>query len=148
MKIILLKDVRGVGMHGDVKSVADGYAINFLFPQKLAEHATEDKIQSVAAGKAAHEAEAQKEEVELTDKIMQLKGKKVVLSSRATEKGGLFKAISAKDVARAIKAEHEVEIPEDSIEFGEHIKTVGEHTALLKSKTQKVELGVAVVAAA
>ncbi len=37
MKVILLKDVRGVGMHGEVKNVADGYAINKLFPSKMAE---------------------------------------------------------------------------------------------------------------
>ncbi len=148
MKIILLKDVRGIGMHGDVKNVADGYAHNFLLPQKLAEPATEDKVKEMEGRKQEHAAAMQKEEAALTEKIMQLRGKKVVLSARATEKGGLFKAIAAKDVIRAIKAEHEIDIPEEALEFSEHIKTVGEHTALLKSKTQKVELVVAVVAAA
>ncbi|HVV15438.1 MAG TPA: 50S ribosomal protein L9 [Candidatus Paceibacterota bacterium] len=148
MKVILLKDVRGVGAHGDVKHVADGYALNFLFPHRMAEAATEDKIQKIAAQKAAHEAEAQKAEAELTDKIMGLRGKRVALSARATEKGGLFKALAAKDIARAIKAEHDIDIPEDSVYLPDPIKTVGEHQALLKSKTQKVELAVSVVAAA
>ncbi len=135
-------------MHGDVKNVADGYARNFLFPQKLAEPATEDKVRELESKKKEHEAALEKEEAELTDKIMKLRGKKVVLSARATEKGGLFKAIAAKDVARAIKAEHDTDIPEEMLEIAEPIKTIGEHTALLKSKTQKVELTVAVVAAA
>ena len=148
MKVILLKDVRSIGQHGEVKNVSDGYARNFLFPQKLAEPATEDKVKELEAKKKQHEAMLEKEEAEVTAKIMKLKGKKVVLSARATEKGGLFKAIAAKDVARAIQAEHELDIPEEMIEFSDHIKTVGEHTAILKSKTQKVELTVAVVAAA
>jgi large subunit ribosomal protein L9 len=147
MKVILLKDVRGVGQHSEVKNVADGYAINFLFPQKLAIAATEEKVKEITSKKAEHDAELAKEEDALTNKIMQLRGKKVVLSSRATEKGGLFKAIAAKDVARAILAEHSLEIPETAISFADHIKTVGDHKAQLSSKTQKVELTVSVVAA-
>jgi large subunit ribosomal protein L9 len=146
MKVILLKDVRGVGQHLEVKNVADGYAINFLFPQKLAEPATDEKVKELESKKAAHEAEIQKEEDALTKKIQMLHGKKIVLSSRATEKGGLFKQISTKDVAKAILAEHSLEIPETAIEFGEHIKTVGEHTVTLKSKTAKADLNVTVVA--
>jgi large subunit ribosomal protein L9 len=147
MKVILLKDIRSVGQRGEVKNVSDGYARNFLFPQKLAEPATEEKIKQLADNKQAHEAEIHKEEEALVARILALKGKKVVLSSRATEKGGLFKSIAAKDIARAIKAEHGVDIPEDAISFPEPIKTVGEHTALLSSKTQKVELTVGVVEA-
>ncbi|MBC7836548.1 50S ribosomal protein L9, partial [Acetobacteraceae bacterium] len=106
MKVILLKDVRRVGQHGEVKDVADGYAFNFLFPQKLAEPATEEKIKNLETQKQAHEAEIQKGEEELTAKIMSLRGKRVALQSRATEKGGLFKSIVAKDIIKAIKAEH------------------------------------------
>ncbi|TSC69344.1 MAG: large subunit ribosomal protein L9, partial [Parcubacteria group bacterium Gr01-1014_56] len=146
MKVILLKDVRAIGQHGEVKNVADGYAINFLFPQKLAEPATDEKIKQVEAQKQSHEAELQKHEQELVAKMMQLKGKRVALSVRATEKGGLFKAVAAKDIVRAIKAEHDLDIPEESIHLPEHIKTVGEHSVILKSKTQKVELAVFVVA--
>ena len=148
MQIILLKDVRGVGQHMEVKNVTDGYAINFLFPQKLAEPATEDRIKQLAKDKQAHEAEIEKHEKELSDKLLSLRGKRVVLSARATEKGGLFKTIGAKDVVRAILAEHSVAIAESSISFPEHIKTAGEHVALLSSKTAKVELGVTIVAAA
>ena len=148
MKVILLKDVRSIGQHGEVKNVADGYARNFLFPQKLAEPATEDKVKELEGKKKEHEAALEKEEAEVTTKILKLKGKKVAISARATEKGGLFKVIAAKDVVRSIKAEHELDIPEDMIDIAEPIKTVGEHTAVLKSKTQKVELIVAVVASA
>ena len=50
-----------MGQHGEIKNVADGYATNFLFPHKLAEPATEEKMKQAEAGKAAREAEVQKE---------------------------------------------------------------------------------------
>jgi large subunit ribosomal protein L9 len=147
MKVILLKDVRGVGQHGDIKNVADGYAINKLFPQKLAEPATPEKMKQVEAQKAAREEAIKKDEEQLDNKVAQLRGKKVVLQSRATEKGGLFKTIAAKDIAKAILAEHSLEIPEESIAISEPIKTVGEHKVQLAGKNQKAELAVIVAAA-
>ena len=145
MKVILLKDVRGVGMHGEIKNVADGYAINGLFPKKLAEAATSEKIADVEAKRVAHEAEMQKEAEQLDNKVAALRGKTITISSRATEKGGLFKAVHEKDVAKAILGEHALAIPEDAISFPEPVKTVGEHVVLLKSKNQKAEFGVVVV---
>lgn len=133
-------------MHGEIKTVADGYAINALFPQKLAQPATPEKIAEVEAARAAREAEAAKEQEQLDNKVMSLRGKKVTLSGRATEKGGLFKAVHEKDVAKAILAEHALAIPEDAIRFVESIKTVGEHVVMLHSKSHKAELGVVVVA--
>lgn len=148
MKVILLKDVRGVGQHGEIKNVNDGYAINFLFPKKLAEPATEDKVKQIENKKQAHEAEVAKQEEELNNKVSMLRGKKVVLQARATEKGGLFKSITTKDIAKAILAEHSLEIPESAIELKEnHIKTTGEHQVVLSSKGSKADLTVAVVAA-
>ena len=147
MKVILLKDVRGVGMHGEIKNVADGYAINGLFPKKLAEAATSEKIADVEAKRVAHEAEMQKEAEQLDNKVAALRGKTITISSRATEKGGLFKAVHEKDVAKAILGEHALAIPEDAISFPEPVKTVGEHVVLLKSKNQKAEFGVVVVPA-
>ncbi|HVZ75701.1 MAG TPA: 50S ribosomal protein L9 [Candidatus Paceibacterota bacterium] len=148
MKVILLKDVRGVGVHNEVKNVPDGYALNYLFPHKLAEPATEDKIKKLSDQKAAHDAEVQKAEDELAGKILSLREKKIVLSARATEKGGLFKAIDAKDIVRGIKAEHGVDIPESAVFIKEPIKTTGEHEVALHSKSQKANLTVTVIAAA
>ena len=147
MKVILLKDVKGVGQRHEIKTVADGYAVNFLFPNKAAEVATEEKIKQFEKQREAREAEAKKGEEQLANKIMSLKGKKVTISSRATEKGGLFKAMAAKDIAKGILAEHSLEIPDEYIHIATPIKTVGEHTVQLSSKTNKAELTVVMVAA-
>jgi large subunit ribosomal protein L9 len=145
MKVILLKDVRGVGQHGEVKNVADGYAINKLFPQKMAEPATEEKIKKVEAEKAAREAEANKAEEQLGNKIAKLRGQSVKIESKATEKGGLFKAVGSKEIAKAILGQHSLEIPEDFIVLTNPIKIIGEHTVKLESKLQKTELIVSVL---
>lgn len=147
MKVILLKDVRAVGQHGEIKDVSDGYANNFLLPQGLAEPATEEKIAANAAKSAEREAMLAKQEEQLANKITMLRGKKITISSRATEKGGLFKAVTPKDVAKAILAEHKLEIPETAIVFDEHIKTTGTHEAKLESKTEKGSISIDVVAA-
>ena len=148
MKVILLKDVRGVGMHGEVKTVADGYAINKLFPTKMAEPATEDKIKQYHAKKAEHEAAMAKEEEQLGNKIKMLNAKKVTIAAKATEKGGLFKGIGEKEVAKAILAEHSLEIPVDLMTIDEPIKTTGEHAVKIESKSQKATLTVEVVGSA
>jgi large subunit ribosomal protein L9 len=147
MKVVLLKDVRGLGMHGEIKNVADGYAANALFPKKLAEPATDEKIKQIEAKKAEALAAAAKEAEQLDNKVSALRGKKVTLQSRATEKGGLFKAVHEKDVVKAVLGEHALNIPEDAVSFPEPIKTVGEHVVLVSSKTVKAELGVVIVPA-
>jgi large subunit ribosomal protein L9 len=144
MKVILLKDVRGIGQHGEVKDVANGYAENFLFRQNLAQPATEEKIKEVEAQKAARAEAAREQEEQLDTKVQSLHGKKVTLSARATEKGGLFKAIGEKDIASCIRAEHSLEIPHSAITLPVPIKTVGEHAIVLFSKNKKAELKVSV----
>lgn len=144
MKVIMLKDVRGVGRHMEVKDVADGYAINFLIKQKLAEPATEAKIADLAKIKAAADAAHKKEEEILDKKVLSLKGKTITLSVRATEKGGLFKSVTEKDIAKAILGQHALQMPEDSIVLANPIKTTGEHGFTLKSKNVTVEMALGI----
>ena len=47
MKVVLLKDIKGVGKKNDIKTIADGYALNFLIPQNLAEVATAQALKNV-----------------------------------------------------------------------------------------------------
>ena len=148
MKVILLKDVKGVGQHGTVVNVADGYAINKLMPMKLAEPATPEKIKKFETMRVEHEANLAKEEEQTSNKIKSLNSKKVTITAKATEKGGLFKGIIEKDIAKAILSEHSLEIPVDLITIDEPIKTVGEHPVKIESKSQKATLTVEVVGSA
>lgn len=143
--MILLKDVRGLGQANTVVSVADGYAHNFLLPHKYAIAATEEKVKEMEAKKAQLDAIRAKEEEQLTTKIKSLEGKSVTIVARATEKGGLFKTLSAHDIAKAIREEFKLEIPEPAIE-SEPIKTTGEHAVKLTSKTAKAQMTLVITA--
>ena len=56
MKVVLLKDVKNVGKRDDILNVSDGYARNFLFPQKLAAEATPGTLKEIERKRAAQDA--------------------------------------------------------------------------------------------
>lgn len=147
MKVILLKDIKGVGQRHEVKNVADGYAVNFLFPNKVAEPATDEKLKHFEAQREEHEAELKKVEEQTTRKLLMLHAKSVTIPAKATEKGGLFKGIIAKDIAKAILAQHSLEIAEAEIHISSPIKTVGKHPIQLVHKSTKADFEVVVSAA-
>lgn len=132
MEIILIKNIKGLGKVGDIKKVADGYARNFLLPQKLAEPATESAIKK-AEDLAKKKSRGEKEKLAETRKLAEkLKGKAVVI--KAKEKGGkLFGSIGAKEIAAGLK-KMGLEISEKSIVMEKPIKEIGE-------KEVKVKLG-------
>ena len=125
MKIILTKDVKTLGKKGDIKEVADGYARNFLFPQKLAQAATEAAMKNVEVLKTKEKLEEQAHLEKLRKAADNLEGKEIIL--KAKEKGGkLFGSIAPKDIAKALKKEG-FDILEKNIIIKEAIKKIGEH---------------------
>lgn len=128
MKVILLKDVKDLGKIWDIKEVSDGYARNFLFPNKLAQAATPDMIRRSEALKAeaVKKAEADLEKVEalaseLDDFVIKIKAK-------ANEEGKLFGSIKPEMILEALTKEKlnigSLQAKEISTEA---IKEIGEH---------------------
>lgn len=146
MRVIFLKDVRGVGQKGKVVDVNDGYAANFLLPQKLAEVATEARLAAIAAEEAKKKAAADAEEAALDKKVDTLRGAKLVVKVKAAPSGGLFKKVTDVDVAKAIRAQMSLEMPTSAIVLDEPLRSVGEHQVGLKSKNKKAELTVVIAA--
>ena len=143
MKVILLKDVRGLGTRHTVKDVSDGYATNYLLPQQLAEIATPQKLETLVAQQEAAQARAREEEAALDSTVAAAEGKEIKLTARATEKGGLFKTITTKDVVHGLREQHALTIPEDMVRM-EPIKTTGEHPITLQGKHKKAHATVVV----
>ncbi len=146
MKVILIKDVAKVGQHGTIAEVADGYALNFLIARGLAIQATPEKL-------AAHEA-AQKREVGARDRerealvkaIQGLEGSRVEITARATEKGGLFKSITAADIAKAILDQKRVHVSQELIMLPKPIKETGEHSISIASGDAKAHFTLSIAA--
>ncbi len=147
MKIIFLKDVRGVGRKGEVKEIADGYALNALIPRGLAEQATPDKLQKHEAARGKEESARKQAADALEARIKGIRDTRVTLEARATEKGGLFKAVTAKDIAQAILAQQKSEIPVEAILLEHPLKTTGEHSVKIALESTRGEIVVDIKAA-
>ncbi len=140
MRVILLKDVPGVGKRYDVKEVADGFARNQLIPRGDAELATPKALSTITARKERI-ADTKRLEHSLLDKnITSLKEKTVTISRKANEKGHLFAKIKPQDIADAIREQFRIEIPVSVIALSEYIETIGEHRILLKSDSVGAEI--------
>lgn len=136
MKVIFLKDVPRVGKRHDVKEINDGYAINFLFPRKLAEMATSQN--TAALERRKKEVVIQKEiQDELLDKNLdEIKNKEIKIKGKANEKGSLFSAIRAKELVDELKKEHRIDIKEEFILLAKPIKEIGEFEIPIKIKNK------------
>lgn len=132
MKVILLKDVAKVGHKHDVKNVSDGYAHNFLIPNRLAVVATSGAIQKIEKEK---KQEVVNKEVhnQLIEKIFSdLKGKEFSLQEKANDKGHLFAKIHTEEIINLLKGQGVIIDPTWIVER-EPIKEIGEHQIDLKS---------------
>jgi large subunit ribosomal protein L9 len=138
MKIIFLKDVPGSGKRNDIKDVASGFAANYLIPNKLAVTATDIGMRRVELEKAQMMVEAKLEKDLLLKNLSSLNGSRVTILGKANEEGHLFAGIHKKEIRDQIKKELRIEIPEDSIELKEPIKTLGEVPIEVESYGRKV----------
>jgi len=143
MKVIFVRDVARVGQTGQVKEVADGYALNFLIARGLAVQATSDAIKKHAA-KVQKDWEAkEKEHAALATLIQSVEGARVEMKARATEKGGLFKSITAPDIIKALGKP----VPVEMVQLHKPIKAVGEYQIKIRSAGAESHILVAVQAA-
>ncbi len=147
MRVIMLQDVGGVGQRGKIIEVSDGYALNLLIPQGKAIQATPEKEVEVMKRLASEGVARREQEAELTRAIQSLENAEVRITAKASEKGGLFKAITGADVAKAIAEQKSVRIPLDAILLEKPIKEVGEHVVPIKKDKAASKMRLVVVAA-
>lgn len=140
MRIILLKDVAGVGKKYEVKEVSDGFARNQLIPRGDAEMATPKALVTLETRKMAVADKKRLEHSLLEKNIASVHGKTVILVRKANEKGHLFAKIKAEDIVEAIREQFRVEIPVTAITTEKHIDTIGTHRIPLKNGAISAEI--------
>ncbi|MDR1007005.1 MAG: 50S ribosomal protein L9 [Campylobacteraceae bacterium] len=125
MKVLLLKDVKGLGKTGEIKDVKDGYGKNFLLGKGFAKLATNDVVRQYEAGqrKKAAEIEAELEKLKATDKI--LSNIKLTIKRSLGANGSLFGAITKEEIAKELELQHQIEIDKKHIEMELPIKSTG-----------------------
>lgn len=136
MKVILLQDVKAQGKKGQMITVSDGYARNFLLPRKLAVEATADALNSKKnADEAAafHAAEEKKAALALK---AALADKPVKIKAKAGSNGRLFGSVTTKEVSEALKAQYSIDLPKTRLELSEPIKSFGTYQVKAKLYTE------------
>ncbi|MGI5851667.1 MAG: 50S ribosomal protein L9 [Clostridiales bacterium] len=126
MKVILLKDVRGSGVKGDVINVSDGYARNYLFPRGLATEATKANLNELKNKEKAEEKrreQAAQEAREIAEKLSDIT---LVIKAKSGENGKLFGSVTNKEIAQELKKQHKIAIDRKKIVLDEPIKQLSE----------------------
>lgn len=133
MKVLLIKDVKGLGKAGEVKDVKDGYGNNFLIGKGLAKMATNAVLRQFEANKEKM-AQMNAYELSQTQKLADELAKiQISLSVKIGANGALFGSITKDEISNALKTQKGLELDKKCLEY-EHIKTPGiyEITAKLK----------------
>ena len=125
MEVILREDISNLGTRGQVVKVADGYARNFLLPQRLAVAATDSNRKIVEQERQAHLRREAKQKGEAEDLSKLLSGVTVIIAQKAGENDQLFGSVTSKDVAEAL-AQKNYTIDRRKIQLDEPIKQLGE----------------------
>lgn len=131
-KIILTQEVSGLGAAGDVVTVKDGYARNYLLPRGFAVTWTqggEKQVESIRAARAAR-AKASLEEAQAL--AASLAAKPVVVAHKAGADGRLFGTVKAEAIAEAIEAAGIGSVDKRTIHLGSTIKRTGEYKVTVR----------------
>ena len=125
-RFILTDEIRGLGTRGDIVTVKDGYARNFLIPKKLAREATAGNLKSIEQEKKKWALLAQQEKEQAQKAADAVKGVKVTIQKRVGDTGQLFGSVTANEIADALVAKG-VQVEKRRIELDHPIKTLGVH---------------------
>jgi len=128
VKLILTREVAGLGLAGDIVEVADGYGRNFLVPRGAAITWTKGAEKQIVAIKRARDAREIRDLGHAREIKADLEALTVTLGARAGDGGRLFGSVTAADVASAVKAAGGPLLDKKRIQLPTHIKTVGTHT--------------------
>ncbi|MDR0407358.1 MAG: 50S ribosomal protein L9 [Campylobacteraceae bacterium] len=125
MKVLLIKDVKGLGKTGEIKEVKDGYGKNFLIGKGFAKLATNDVLRQYEA-EQRRKAEVEAKELERLKEIkVALENINLVIKRSLGANGSLFGAVTKDEIAKELEIQHKIEIDKKNIEIELPIKNTG-----------------------
>jgi large subunit ribosomal protein L9 len=131
MKLILTREVAGLGLAGDIVEVADGYGRNFLVPRGAAINWTKGAEKQISQIKRARDSREIRDLGHAREIKADLEALDVTLSARAGRDGRLFGSITAGDIAGAVKDAGGPALDRKRIRIDGHIKSTGPHTVTI-----------------
>lgn len=126
MEVILLERVEKLGQIGDVVTVKNGFARNYLLPNKKALRANESNRKLFEANRARIEADNETRKAEAEKESKGVDGKTVVLIRQASNTGQLYGSVSARDIVEALDSDG-AKVTKSQIVLARPIKTIGMH---------------------
>jgi large subunit ribosomal protein L9 len=132
MKVILQQEVKKLGKKGEIIEVSEGYARNYLLPQKLAIPATANNVNTTNLKKAAEERKKERALDEAKLLAAQMAKISLTIPVKMGEGGRLFGSVTAKDIAEALVKEHKLELDKRKIELKDALKSLGTFTVPIK----------------
>ena len=147
MKLILTREVTGIGQAGDVVSVKDGYARNFLLPRSHAilwSLGGEKQIEAIRRARTAREIRDREHAVEIKNSLEKAP---IAVKAKVGSTGSLFGSVTDKQIVLAIKGATGVDIDRHKLKVG-HIKKLGKYTVKVALTAQvSASIAIEVVAA-
>lgn len=131
MKLILTREVAGLGLAGDIVEVADGYGRNFLVPRGAAISWTKGAEKQISQIKRARDAREIRDLGHAREIKNDLEKLTVQVSARAGKDGRLFGSITTTEIAAAVKAAGGPTLDRKRIQIDGHIKSTGQHTVTI-----------------
>jgi large subunit ribosomal protein L9 len=132
MEVILLKDVKSLGKKGEIVKVNDGYARNYILPQKVGIEANAKNLNDLKLTKKKEEKIAAQILEEAKELAATLKESSVVVKMKAGEGGKTFGSISTKEIAVAIKEQLKLDIDKKKMVLDVPIKSLGSYIIKIK----------------
>jgi large subunit ribosomal protein L9 len=146
VKIVLRSDVDNLGQKGDLVTVADGYARNYLVPKGLAIAASPGVTRQAEAMRRSRSVRDKREKEGAEATARQLAAKRVEIKARAGEGGRLFGSVTTTDIAEAVEAQTGVKLDRRKLSL-EPIKSLGTHEVSVRLHSEvEVPLTIEIVA--
>lgn len=142
IKVQLKRDVPSLGRAGQLVSVSQAYARNFLLPKGLAVLATAKVMAVVEQAAASKIVDQEKQSANLQKLKEKLQGATVTLTGRASPTGKLFAALKIGHVLDGIRRDYHLTVPPTTTMDPETLKTVGDHPVTLRLGHDQVFLTV------
>jgi large subunit ribosomal protein L9 len=130
MEVVLNEDVKKLGYKGNVVNVKRGFFRNFLFPKGLADVATQSRKALAESRKEKVVVQKQQLMENAADVLTKIKGLKVVVHGKVSDKGKLYGSITEDDVIAAVEAAAKIKLEREFLKMS-HFKEVGEHKAIV-----------------
>ncbi len=125
MKVILRKDLENLGKIGDVVTVKDGYARNYLIPRGYAYYASEGAIRAIEIEKKRKLKKLEQERSKAEAFARDLSQIQITIPMKVGEEGKLYGSVTPLIIAEYLKQEHNIEIDKKLIILDEPIKSLG-----------------------